>query len=571
MTTLLTLPANPDLDHLKKQAKQLLRDVRAQRGEALQSVLAFHPRPSEFSSLRDAQLILARLYGFADWEQLRNEVELRQLRGSTLKEQAERFIRHACLSYNGDDQPWRFERAAEWLRQLPDLSRGDFYCALAAADLQAVRDFLRGDPTLAQRNGGPRDWPPLMYLTYSRVAQNKEHSLAVATMLLELGASPDSYSTQPSGFTALTGAVGGGERGLVACPEHPRAQELVTLLLQAGANPNQSQALYNSMLGEHLGKWLRLFARYGLKAGDRANWSADDEEPIFDFLLSHEVAQGDLDLVRFLLERGASPNAVSRYNHHSAHAVARLTGRIEIAALLEQFGARVEPLSVEDRFAVALRQRDKSLAADMLRQHPQLLQNIELLSNCAMSNVDTCLWLVQQGYDIDTPNHSGQTVLHHYASWNKPDAVATLLAQGANPDAKEKNWHATPLGLALHHHYWPVVEVLLPVTNDLLDMCRVADAERAERLLAVDATRVLERTPKGNTALHVVSQAKQDDPDFEASVATIDLLLKHGANPTALNNEGKTPAEWYRQLGMDEVADYMADRSATGLCTPHIK
>jgi len=560
MTTPLTLPANPDLDHLKKQAKQLLRDVRARRGEALQRILAFHPRPAEFASLRDAQLTLARLYGFGDWEELSKEVELRQLRGSTRQEQAERFIRHACLSYNGDDQSWRFERASEWLRQLPELSRSDFYCALVAADLQAVTAFLRADPTLALRNGGPRDWPPLMYVTYSRVAQNAEQSVAVAKQLLEHGASPDSYSTEPSGFTAVTGAVGGGERGPVACPVHPCAQELVTLLLDAGANPNQSQALYNTMLGEDVGKWLRLFVQYGLKAGDRANWSADDEEPIFDFLLSHEVALGDLDLVRFLLERGANPNAVSRYNHHAAHAVARLTGRSKIAALLEEFGARVEPLSVEDEFRLALDRHDRSLAADMLRQHPQLLQNRDLLSDCAMSGVETCLWLVQQGYDINTPNHSGQTVLHRYATWNKPDAVATLVAQGADPDVRERNWHATPLGMALHHHYWPVVEVLIPVTNNILDMCRVADAERAARLLARDPTQALERTPNGNTALHVVSQAKQDDPDFDASVATIELLLKYGADPRAVNKEGKTPAQWYRQMGMDEVADYMADR-----------
>jgi ankyrin repeat protein len=189
------------------------------------------------------------------------------------------------------------------------------------------------------------------------------------------------------------------------------------------------------------------------------------------------------DLVRFLLERGANPNAVSRYNHHSAHAVARLTGRSEIAALLEQFGARVEPLSVEDEFAMcALDHKDMSLAADMLRQHPQLLHNSDLLSDCAMSDVETCLWLVQQGYDINTPNHSGRTVLHRYATWNKPEAVAKLVAQGADPDLKEKNWHATPLGMALHHHYWPVVDVLVPVTNNLLDMCRVADAERAAEL-----------------------------------------------------------------------------------------
>jgi len=482
------------------------------------------------------------------------------LRSSTLQEQAERFIRHACLGYRGDDRPWRFERAAEWLRQLPDLPARNFYCALVAADLPSVAAFLREDPTLARRNGGPRDWPPLMYLTYSRIEQNTGHSPAVAQLLLELGASPDSFAAEPSGFTALTGAVGGGEGGPVACPEHPRALELVRLLLDAGANPNQSQALYNAMLGEHLGKWLRLFVQYGLKAGDRANWSDDDEEPIFDFLLSHVVAQGDLELVRFLLERGANPDAVSRYNHHSAHAVARLIGRSDIASLLERFGARVEPLGIEDHFSIALRQQDKSPAADMLRQHPQLLQNVELLDKCAMSDVATCLWLVQQGYDINTPNRSGQTVLHHYAASNHPDAVALLVAQGADPNAREKNWHATPLGIALHLHHWPVVDVLFPLTSNLLDMCRMADAERAESLLARDPAQVRERTPSGNTALHVVSQARMDDPDFDASIATIEVLLKYGADPMARNVEGKTPAQWYRQLGMDEIAEYMAKR-----------
>jgi ankyrin repeat protein len=567
MTSPLTLPADPDLDHLKKQAKQLLRDVRAKRGEALQSILSFHPRPSEFKTLRDAQLTVARLYGFDDWQQLRNEVELRQLRGSSSQEQAERFIRLACLRYDGDDQPWRFERAAEWLRQLPGLSRGDFYCALTAGDLQAVATFLRADPTLAQRAGGPRNWPALMYLTYSRVEQNQAHAPAIARMLLELGASPDSYSTDPNGFTAITGAVGGGERGLLACPEHPRAEELVRLLLDAGANPNQSQALYNAMLGPHLGKWLKLFVPYGLKAGDHANWSADEQEPILDFLLCCEVAQGHLDLVHFLLEQGANPNAVSRYNHHTAHAVARLIGRSDIAALLEKFGARIEPLSIEDQFGIALH-KDKSRAADMLRQHPQLLRNLELLGNCAMAGVETCLWLLEQGFDINTPNHSGQTVLHRYATSNQADAVALLLTRGANPDVQESNWNATALGMALHHHFWPVVEVLLPVTNNLLDMCRVADAQRAEKLLTRDPALILQHTPKGNTALHVVSQARQDEPDLEASMATIEVLLKYGADSTAQNHEGKTPAQWYRQLGMDELADYVDARVANSGSTP---
>jgi ankyrin repeat protein len=564
MSTPLTLPATPDLGHLKKQAKQLLHEVRAQHPDALQTILAFHPRPGEFASLRDAQLALARRYGFADWDQLRNEVELRQLRTGTLAEQAERLINHACLRYNGDDQAWRFRQASEWLRQMPELIRSDFHCALVAADLEAVRTFLRRDPTLAQRNAGPRSWPALLYVTYSRLEQNQEQAVAVARLLLASGASPDSHTDNPSGFTALTGAVGEGERGSVNCLPHPRADELVKLLLDAGANPNQSQALYNTMLGADLGKWLPIFVQYGLKAGDRCNWSSDDDEPIFDFLLSQVVVQGKVDLVRFLLENGANANAVSRYNHHAAHAIAQLTGRTDIADLLVRYGAKAEPLSVEDQFRVAIDRRDHELAGNLLRQHPHLLQDSDLLSNCAMYGVDTVAWLVQQGYDINTPTPSGQTVLHRYALWNNPDGVRRLLQLGANPAVKESHWQATPLGMALHHHHWPVVEVLLPISNDLFDVCRMADAERAQVLLSRDASRAQQRTSMGNTALHLVSQAKQDDPDFEASVATIELLLKYGADPKALNNEGKTPAQWYRQFGMDELADYLAERAAAG-------
>ncbi|MGC1459599.1 MAG: ankyrin repeat domain-containing protein [Steroidobacteraceae bacterium] len=561
MTTPLTLPAKPDLGHLKRQAKELLREVRAQQGEALQIIVIFHPRPGEFSGLRDAQLALARRYGFADWNHLRDEVELRQLRSGTTAEQAERFIDHACLRYNGDDQDWRYRHASVWLRQLPGLVHSDFYCALVAADLESVRDFLRRDPTLAQRNGGPRNWPPLLYVTYSRVEQNPEQAVAVAKALLEAGASPDSHTDNPSGFTAVTGAIGEGERGPIACVPHLRAEELVKLLLDAGANPNQSQALYNTMLGAHLDKWLPIFVQYGLKTGERANWNPDDLEPIFDFLLSHVVAQGRLNLVRYLLEQGANANAVSRYSHRSAHATAQLTARTDIVELLERYGAKPEPLSVEDQFRGACHGHDQETAARLLLEHSRLLRDNDLFCDCAMVDVETCLWLVRQGFDINARDHSGQTVLHKYSLWNMPDAVATLLQHAADPEAMENNWHATALGMALHHHHWPVVEVLLPISNNLFDVCRMASTERAQALLSRDPVLVQQRTPMGNSALHVVSQAKQDDADFDASVATIELLLQYGADPQARNNEGKTPAQWYRQFGMDELADYMARRS----------
>jgi ankyrin repeat protein len=555
----LTLPANPHPDHLRKQARQLLRSHRAKDATTLAIVATFHPRPEEFSSLRDAQLTVARRHGFADWAQLSAEVELRQFRSSSAPQQVERFIDHACLRYNGDDQAWRYQRATTWLQQMPALTR-DFHAALVAADVDSLRSFLPRDAGLATRLGGPRNWPPLMYITYSRIEQNAAHAVAAARLLIEHGADPDAQAPSLPGFNAVTGAIGEGERGPVSCVPHPCADELVALFLDAGASPNQSQALYNTMLGHTLGKWLQLFVQRGLKAGEPANWNPGVTEPIFDFLLSNVASQGRIEVVRLLLEHGANPDAISRYNHRSAHTNAQLAGQAGIAALLEQHGATARPLTIEDQFRVACAGHDRTRANHLLQEHRQLLRDGALFRECAMVDVDTCLWLVAQGFDINTRDDKGQTVLHNYALWNNPDAVRALLQHGADPDLQDRLYGATPLGFALHHHHWSVVEVLAPISNDVFDVCRTADSQRLQILLERDPSLAKLRTPMGNTPLHVVSQARQDDPDVDGSMATIDLLLKHGADPGARNNEARTPAEWYRQHGMDELADYLASR-----------
>lgn len=55
------LPRRPSLDHLKKQAKELLRELRLREPRA---------------ALTDAQHALAREYGFASWPKLKAHVEL---------------------------------------------------------------------------------------------------------------------------------------------------------------------------------------------------------------------------------------------------------------------------------------------------------------------------------------------------------------------------------------------------------------------------------------------------------------------------------------------------------------
>src|SRR5262249_14661289 len=72
------LPARPSLDWLRKTAKQRLRDIRADDPEA---------------KLADAQLALAREYGFRSWRALKAEVDRLQSATSTNDEVVAAFLR----------------------------------------------------------------------------------------------------------------------------------------------------------------------------------------------------------------------------------------------------------------------------------------------------------------------------------------------------------------------------------------------------------------------------------------------------------------------------------------------
>lgn len=69
------LPARPDLEQLRHQAKDLLRDATAGDPDALARIRAVSDR----LILASAQLAVAREYGFESWPQLRREVERREI------------------------------------------------------------------------------------------------------------------------------------------------------------------------------------------------------------------------------------------------------------------------------------------------------------------------------------------------------------------------------------------------------------------------------------------------------------------------------------------------------------
>lgn len=77
MTPSKFLPSHSSFESIRKQAKKLVRLFAAEDPDALARVHVQLPAPNLPLALRDAQLVLAREYGFAGWQDLRAAV-LRQ-------------------------------------------------------------------------------------------------------------------------------------------------------------------------------------------------------------------------------------------------------------------------------------------------------------------------------------------------------------------------------------------------------------------------------------------------------------------------------------------------------------
>ncbi|MDE0019595.1 MAG: hypothetical protein OXU51_25670 [Candidatus Poribacteria bacterium] len=119
-------PPKPSLEHLKSQAKQLFKAHQEGALDACQRIRAFFPKLSDATEveiqnaafgLQDAQLVIAREYGFASWARLKEEV----------------------LHMEGDTESTSAEDLLFQTLRTPDLTQ---------ADIQRVEDLLTADPSL---------------------------------------------------------------------------------------------------------------------------------------------------------------------------------------------------------------------------------------------------------------------------------------------------------------------------------------------------------------------------------------------------------------------------------------
>src|SRR4026208_50844 len=119
MTASKSLPPQPSLESLRKQAKKLARDIAAGDGSAIARARVHLPNVDLPLTQRNAQLVIAREYGYAGWQDLTGEGSKRLGRGlEWAASQARRIIHDnavellkqllaeypALLSWRGDDE-----------------------------------------------------------------------------------------------------------------------------------------------------------------------------------------------------------------------------------------------------------------------------------------------------------------------------------------------------------------------------------------------------------------------------------------------------------------------------------
>ena len=326
------LPSNPNLDHLKYQAKDLLKEHTARTPGVAQRIREFHPRFGRATdaeifdaqlSLSDAQLAIAREYGFPSWARLKAHVETPALSDQLNLPHHERI------------EDATFRRAVE---------------LLDAGDVAGLRAHLNQHPNLVRQHvafegGNYFRYPTLLEFVAENPVRHgtlPDNIVRLAKVILDAGV--EQSALNETLMLVSTGSV----------PRECRMQlPLIDLLCDHGADPNSAihaAALHgeleavNALIGRGARIDLPVAAALGrIEDARRLLPYTNSENRHLALALAAQF--GHVEIVRLLLDAGENPN---RYNPVGGHShttplhQAAGAGHDELVRLLVERGARLD-------------------------------------------------------------------------------------------------------------------------------------------------------------------------------------------------------------------------------------
>ena len=461
-----SIPERADIRQLRIQAKELLRSL--QSGETLAD-----GKPLAAPRLADAQLLIARKYGFDSWPKLVDKIET-----PILIEKLKKAVD------DGDD-----ETLEKLLKAKPTLRKHindpmfhfDAQPILRASRHAQAEKLL---PILVRYGADPNIRSKWWAGGFSALDQASGKTVE---LLLDLGAKFDVWSAAGQGRmdilrelldkdpTSVNAPGGDGERPL----HFAATAEIAELLIARGADLEQRDVDHE---------------------GTPIQYQVNNPE-IVRVLLSHgakpdiftAVAVDDVDLARQILSEdpeaidarvGKSPFVTTESDgghiylyrlgpDKTPHQVAIERGK---RAVLDELLHRSAP---SRRLVAAAWLEDAGSVAEIQRQYPNVGMEMgsdgRAITDAAQAGrTETVRLLLQAGLDPGTPGMDSGTALH-VASWFGYVEVVRLLASHMPLDIKDANHGSTPLSWAAHGAQWcrnqagdyvVVVETLLKAGAD---------------------------------------------------------------------------------------------------------
>ncbi|PSN40934.1 hypothetical protein C0J52_16263 [Blattella germanica] len=306
-------------------------------------------------------------------------------------------------------------------------------------------------------------------------------------------------------------------------------EEITIKLLKHGANPNAKDEYGRTPMHYAAEKNLMKVVEYLLELKcDIDCTNKKGETPLINAIkMEYE------EMAIKLLKLGANPKAKDEYGRTPMHYAVKknlmkvVECRLELKCDIDCTNKYGDTPLLE-----AIEQGNEEMAIKLLKLGANLNAKDEYgrtpmhyAAGKNLMKVVECL--LELKCDIDCTSKYGQTPLLHAIKWRNEEIAITLLKLGANPNAKDK-YGRTPMHYAVEANLIKVVECLL------------------ELKCYIDCT-----SKYGYTPLLIAITRLNDEIGIK--------LLKHGANPNAKDECGRTPMHHAVEANLIKVVECLLE------------